>query len=400
MRGPWRFRHAARMTAECIIKVNTPAELIAAVPYLIGFHPTDSAAVVAMRGSRIVFAARYDLPPLERPAEEIRGDVAAVAQIVANQEVTTATVIGYGVADLVTPTLLRLATALEQAGVPVVDQLRVTDGRWWSYCCPDLICCPEEGNPCLPPDSTIAAAATFSGAVALPDRAALVAQLEPAGTVSSAAARKRLSELSGRESQEAAFVRKVRRAGRSAVREAERRYRSGRRLTDDEVAWLGVLLTWLPVRDYAWTRTGDSQWWVALWMDVLRRVEPAHVPAPACLLGFAAWRGGQGALARAAIDRAFEHAPTYQMALLLHEFLQLGVNPQTVDGWPEIAPRGEPDIAPRDEPAVPRAGQAPPSRSRTWRVDLPLPGRAVVDERLGRARPRPPKRRGPRRRAV
>ena len=37
---------------------------------------------------------------------------------------------------------------------------------------------------------------------------------------------------------------------------------------------------------------------------MLRRVEPAYVPAPACLLAFAAWRAGQGALARVAVDRA------------------------------------------------------------------------------------------------
>jgi hypothetical protein len=400
------------MTAECTIKVKTPAELIAALPYLIGFHPADSVAVVALRGRQIVFAARYDLPDPGRSAEAIGRDAADVAQVVASQGVTTATVIGYGTFDRVTPTVVRLAAALELAGVPVFDQLRVTGGRWWSYLCVDQLCCPEEGKPCLPPDSAIAAAATFSGAVALPDRAALVAQLAPTGTVSSAGAQERLGELFDRETHEAGFHRQLRRAGRSAIRDAERRYRSGRRLTDAEVAWLGVLLVWLPVRDYAWERTGESSWWISLWTDVLRRVEPLYVPAPAALLGFAAWRSGQGALARVAIERAVDQEPEYEMARLLLEFLQLGVHPGVVEGWPEIASRGKAGPskptsgetpsgpAARETPSVPGAGETPPARPRPWRVDLPVPGRAVVDERLGRVRPRRPKRRGPRRRAL
>ena len=52
------------------LTVRSPADLITAVPYLIGFHPTDSVVVVAMRGRRIVFAARADLPePGDRPGD-------------------------------------------------------------------------------------------------------------------------------------------------------------------------------------------------------------------------------------------------------------------------------------------------------------------------------------------
>src|SRR4051812_6763523 len=98
------------MTTESVIKVTTPAELIAAMPYLIGFHPAQSVAVVALRGRRIIFAARYDLPDPGRPGEQVRGEAAEVAKVVASQGVTAATVIGYGVADRVTSTVLRLAT--------------------------------------------------------------------------------------------------------------------------------------------------------------------------------------------------------------------------------------------------------------------------------------------------
>ena len=409
------------MTAECTLKVSNPAELIAAVPYLIGFHPADSVTVIALRGKKIIFAARHDLPERELPGDVVRSDAAEVAAVVAGQGVTGATVIGYGEPARVTPTVLRVAEALIRAGVPVLDELRVTGGRYWSYLCSDPECCPQDGRPCLPADSAIAAAATYQGAVALPDRKALVDQIAPAcGAEQRAAAtraQRRMAVLYDRESHEAGFVRQVRRAGRAAVREAERRYRSGKRLTDDEVAWLGLLLMHIPVRDYAWERMGDERWWVGLWTDVLRRVEPMCVPAPACLLSFAAWRAGHGALARVAVDRAFAEDPLYGMASLLGDLLKLGVHPRAVAGWPDVEPLAaegvvgglvadafaidlEPSPCGRpsgDGDLSPAGG--PQTGTPAWRIEVPRAGRAVVDERLGRRRSRP-KRRGYRRRAL
>jgi hypothetical protein len=380
------------MTAECTLKVSSPAELIAAVPYLIGFHPTDSVAVVAVHGKKIIFAARHDLPAERLPDDVARADAAEVAAVVAGQGVTGATVIGYGEPARVTPTVLRVAGALVRASVPVLDELRVTNGRYWSYLCSDPGCCPVEGRLCLPADNVIAASATYTGAVALPDRAALVAQLAPVHAPGQAAAAARaaarLAELYDRERHEGGFLRQVRRSGRAAVREAERRYRAGKRLTDDEVAWLGVLLVHIPVRDYAWERTGEADWWTGLWTDVLRRVEPIQTPAPACLLSFAAWRAGQGALARVAVDRALAQEPLYELASLLSDLLKLGVHPRAVAGWPNLAPLDRPG-----------PGDGPQRAAAPWRVELPQPGRAAVDERLGRG-PRRQKRRGPRRRAV
>jgi hypothetical protein len=130
----------------------------------------------------------------------------------------------------------------------------------------------------------------------------------------------------------------TRRAGRAAVRDAERVYRSGRRLTDDEAAWLGVLLVDIGVRDYAWQRCAGEDWRVGLWTDLLRRMPPRYVPAPAGLLAFTAWRQGQGALASAAVDRALEAEPHYSMAQLLGQVLDEGMSPEVLDE-PEWTPR-------------------------------------------------------------
>jgi hypothetical protein len=368
------------------LKVSSPAELISAVPYLIGFHPADSLTVVAMRDHQIAFAVRIDLPELSAPEEEARAAVLHLASVVAQQEVQAVTLIGYGEAARVTPAVLRISDAFRRIGLIVVDELRVAGGRYWSYLCTDPTCCPADGRPCDPADSVVAAEATFAGAVALPSREALAAQVAPATgadreamIAATARAGIRLAALAGERrrstgdapgaagwgvpaegtapgpsgdgrqldpdalrlggaglSGEPRFFRLVRRAGRAAVRDAERRYRSGRRLTDDETAWLGLLLLHLPVRDYAWTRTRKQQWEVALWSDVLRRVEPRYAPAPASLLAFVAWRSGLGALASIAVERALEQQADYSLAVMLREALLFGLPPSVLDGWPAV----------------------------------------------------------------
>jgi hypothetical protein len=319
------------MTPECTITVRSPADLVAVTPYVIGFHPTDSVVVIGVDGARLSFGARFDLPPPDGD------DAVRIAAVIAAQRPRSVTVIGYGASDVVTPAVLRVTHALEVFGVRIDDAIRVTDGRWWSFQCDDLHCCPAEGRPCHPPDSVVAAEATFRGQVALPSRQALVAQVAAVEGEARAAmvaatdrARERLTDLGADDLHADRSGRSVRRAGFTAVREAEKRYRSGRSLTDDETAWLGVLLTDRDVNEYALDRCGAQDWRIRLWTDVLRRVEPPYVPAPACLLSFAAWKAGQGALARVAVDRALAEDRQHPLAGLLDEVLGFGIGPHVV----------------------------------------------------------------------
>ncbi|MFG1936906.1 DUF4192 domain-containing protein [Micromonospora tulbaghiae] len=414
------------------LSVRSPADMVAAVPYLLGFHPDDSVVVVAVRGRRVVFAARGDLPaPGADPGPAARH----LAHVVARQDADAATVVGYGPAARVTGVVDAIGDALTATGVVVLDALRVTEGRWFSYLCAEPSCCPPEGTPYDPAASQVSAAAVFAGQVALPDRAALAAQVSPLdGPVrlamrrATGRARLRLAALTGRPSSSAAESpvsgapadgsgphvkspvpgdgsglgeavpvsadgpelsgepqvpadgpglggeplvpadgpgsggeplvladgpgsdgrspvadggagsggepRAVRTAGTAAVRAAFRRQRRGERLDDDEVAWLTVLLTHVAVRDHAWSRTDGRDEDISLWTDVLRRAEPDLIAAPGCLLAFAAWRSGHGALAAVALERVLSAHPGYSLAVLLDEALRRGVAPSALDGWP------------------------------------------------------------------
>ncbi|SCG54912.1 DUF4192 domain-containing protein [Micromonospora humi] len=373
------------------LSVRSPADLVVAVPYLLGFHPADSVVVVAVRGRRVVFAARGDLP---EPGADPGPAARHLAQVVVRQDADAATVIGYGPAARVTGAVDAVGAALDEAGLVVLDALRVTDGRWWSYLCGEPACCPADGTPYDPVASQVSAAAVFAGQVALPDRAALAAQVSPfdgpvrlAMRRATGRARHRLAALTGglppggaaveghqpgaaAPSREPASgepvggagdgggsggassgggpaggstggrrgeARALRSTGAAAVRAAFRRQRRGERLDDDEVAWLTVLLTHVAVRDHAWSRTDGRDADISLWTDVFRRAEPDLSAAPGTLLSFAAWRAGHGALAAVALERVLAAHPEYPLAVLLDDALRRGVPPSELDGWPANA---------------------------------------------------------------
>lgn len=340
------------------ITLRSPADLIAAIPYLLGFHPARSVVLVAFTGGRAVFAARGDLPGPDprNPAALADGVLAAAAA----QRPAAIALIGYGPATAVDPLLTACQQAARQHRIPVQDVLRVDGGRWWSYLCEDPGCCPPGGTPIDVSSHEIAAACAFAGLPALPTREDLAAQVAPvdgpareAMTAATAQAGQRLTRLvtglppRGRRAVLTA-------EGRTAVTAAITRYGDGSTLDDHELAWLSLLLVSTPVRDLAWQAIATTEPHLRLWTDATRRVEPSLVAAPASLLAFTAWRAGNGALARLALDRALRQAPDYSMALLLADGLRQGLPPSLLDGWgrpPRQPQGGDPGASPARGPA-------------------------------------------------
>jgi hypothetical protein len=306
--------------------------LLAVTPYLLGFHPSDSLVVVGLSpGHQVVFCGRFDLDPPVGPS-----DAADMAAVVARQPADALAVVGYGPANRVTPAILQLMKALQALAVRLNDVIRVTDGRWWSYLCAGQ-CCPPDGTPCPPPGNAVAAQAIFQGQVALPDRKALVALVAAVTgtarermTAATERARQRLTGLYGEDVRAEAAGKSIRRAGRLAIREAERRHQADRPLTDDEVAWLGALLVDCDVFEHAMDRSTGDEWRIRLWTDVLRRVDAGYVPGPGCLLAHAAWCAGRGPLARVALDRTLYEAPGHRVAGTLDRVLSSGLGPHAV----------------------------------------------------------------------
>ncbi|WFE25615.1 DUF4192 domain-containing protein [Solwaraspora sp. WMMD791] len=336
--------------ASAALTVREPADLIAAVPYLIGFHPTDSMVVVGMRDATVVFAARADLPDDTASAELRAAATAQLTTIVDRQQVDAAVLLGYGPPEAVAPALAATTAALRNQEIMLLDALRVTDDRYWSAFCDDPTCCPPEGHPIDTRFSPLAVAATVAGQVALPDRAALRRQVEPVTGAARSAMRaateraraRRRALLDESPPGDLLGARTLRRAGEKTVRLLLDRQRRGSAPTDDDVAWLSLALTDLEIRDYAWERVTEEPWQVTFWQDVACRAEPDLAAGPASLLAFAAWRIGNGALARVALDRALDVEPQYSMARLMDDVLVRGIPPAALGPWPKPDRKGRP----------------------------------------------------------
>lgn len=351
------------------VRIDSVAGILAVVPYLLGFHPSNSLVVIGIGPpqGQIKLAFRYDLP--DPPDAVQAGDIAAhVVAVLKRQQIDQVIVVGYGPGTQVTPVAELLRVRIDRAQIRLRDLVRVEDSRYWSYFCEGADCCPAEGVPFDALAHPAAAALTTAGLPAYPDRAALSRSLAPfTGAAAEsmrlatqralrrgeqlvlAALRPRTGDASAppapapsasapgttrratsrRAAMEAA-MRLFAEAGRRAARDAIAIYRAGGQITDDDqIAWLSVVLTDLRVRDDAWARMDpehrDAH--LRLWTDVVRRACPAYVPAPASLLAFTAWQSGDGALANIAIERALDADPAYSMALLLAEAIESGMPP-------------------------------------------------------------------------
>jgi hypothetical protein len=244
------------------------------------------------------------------------------------RRVTAIMVLGYGGVEITDPARA-VADALERRGYPVMELLRVTGDRFFCLSCDE--CTPPEGRLFEVSASASAAAATFAGLVARPDRAAVERLVRPIGGLAAVA----MSQAVDRAQQrlDAAPCR-LQQSGREAVDRAFTKARRGDRLDDDEVAWLSLVLQDNQVRDHAWRLTDSEGWQLELWLDLTRRAEPLLAAPMAALLAWCAWRQGDGALAMVATARAQRLDPAQRLAGFVADLLDRACPPSTIKRWP------------------------------------------------------------------
>ena len=141
-------------------------------------------------------------------------------------------------------------------------------------------------------------------------------------------AAKLMASTTGTESP--ASQRPVTDEGLTAVQAAIRTYREGGSIEHyGQFAWLVLVLTSLRIRDDAWARMdpGHRDVHLRLWTDLTRHAQPGYIAAPAYLLAFTAWQGGNGALANLALDRALSDNLSYSMVRLLRDVIDAGTPP-------------------------------------------------------------------------
>ena len=298
------------------------------VPYLLGFRPQDSLVVLALEhddgNDRVGVVARVDRAPGDSPesADELDQLFAAVCRNGAGQAIA----VFYG-SRPASGEVRGLRWAAQRSQCKLVDVLAVTGRTWRSVLCRDARCCPPGGHALPAEAGELAAAATYAGMVAHPDRASVEAILAPAPEAERSALRAGLAEAG------AALDRSVAgghagRVDRSAIRAI---FAASRRLgviTAAETCRFGVALRRAAVRDACWLAIderridGDG-----LWRELARRLPDQYAAAPLFLFGWQQWRSGNGTLATMAAQRALDADPDYSAAALLHTAVQHGLNP-------------------------------------------------------------------------
>jgi len=339
-----------------------PGNLLAALPYLLGFRPARSLVLIGHRGrspSVVGRVARLDLPPPEHDDEaaalvvtpgRMGDDFAVTVVVVGHHEEEPRAPIALGGRLPHSGLVDAVGTRLAGCGMRILHALWVpeigTGARW--HCYHDTGC-----GGVLPEIESSVAAATVSatGQVTYRSRDEMVAVLAPDPPAALDRRSALLAEASVAAGGDSAWSDRATAEGlalvRAALTDAER---GTLELTDERVVRLAAALANTRVRDACLALAVSAaeepcraaeQLWLAL-----TRATPAPERAdPACLLGYTHYQRGSGAFAIMALEAALDADPGHVLAGLLWQCLQRALPPRQVAGlgreagddlgWPE-----------------------------------------------------------------
>ncbi|HKR49553.1 MAG TPA: DUF4192 domain-containing protein [Pseudonocardiaceae bacterium] len=317
------------------IRLSDPAELIAAVPHLLGFHPRDSVVLLALHGKRLGLTLRADL------VDDVQAPLLAEQLLapIARQRPTAVALVVIGgdpIPDQAgqQPPLPHRALVdvlddmLASVGLPLVHAAwtaQIVGGAPWR-CYDDPLCAGTVSDPAASP---LAAATVAAGAVTFRSREELVALLEGEDP---AALQRRAALLDAADADHPMSPGLIaRRFARLA--ELHRVAASGDVvLSDSIVAEVASALCDHRVRDacLAWCSGPGAVAAERLWLALVRATPAPERAEPAALLALVAYLRGDGALAGVALDAAQHACPQHSLSGLLRAALDGGLPPEVL----------------------------------------------------------------------
>ena len=131
-------------TSTPTMTLSGPDDLVAELPGVLGYHPTESLVAVLTQDRTMRCVLRIDLGDFD---EEIAERILMVAN---RAEADTVFAVVYS--EFNGPEMPHqgqiedMRDVLDESGLALVDVLLVDRGRYWSYLCEDPGCCPPEGR--------------------------------------------------------------------------------------------------------------------------------------------------------------------------------------------------------------------------------------------------------------
>ena len=293
--------------------VQSPDELLAAVPHVLGFKPEESIILVPFGPGLPI--TRVDLPKTARDRDEVWDAIGDVygrhAQPGARVGIVCITEDRRN-AELASQ---HLSTHLDTVGITTHLRLWADGERWREF---------NTGATGLQTQATAERIAT---------KTVLTGAVQPAANRASLAAslvgdREPLAQVLP-EARAAAVTRSPSAERDWALDRLEQFHADGNRLTDVDGAWMLVALETISTRDALWEdmSTQNTASHISLWTDLTRRAPDEVRAAPASMLGFASWLRGDGARAWCALDEVPPDRP-HSMAAIVASALQNGLHPR------------------------------------------------------------------------
>jgi Domain of unknown function (DUF4192) len=309
-----------------VVKLHDASDVVAMVPYVVGYWPVESVVVVALRGARkrLGPTIRVDIVGSAQ-VEEVSSEVAAV---LAGHRVTNVFVIGFSTeARRAEPAVVAMKRAVRRRHIHVEHALWA-DGRRWRCCHESPRCTPPEGTSYDADSMRVSAEAVAAGLTVGADRDD---------------SRRLFERDSSSQAVEAAIRRRQRdqqAAPRPPSAVVQQWSEQPRPLDPELIATMAIGVSNLEIRDLVWRgmlrSTARAQ--LELWAEVTRAVPDDLLPAPCSLAGFAAWLAGDGTVARHAVERVQGVNPEYSMANLLGQILDRFLDPHLWDDFTTAVP--------------------------------------------------------------
>lgn len=305
--------------------VRTPEDVLAAVPFMVGYKPKDSVVVVGIKDDAFDYAMRIDYPEKEDyQCLELLG------KNVLKQGSDAALIISYVPESIEEPNAItsQLSETFSELGIPLTDALVVHNQKFKSLKCEDETCCPPEGKdiPVLE-ESRIATEQVFDGKTMPLDN---IDELKSVYVYkeSIAAVEQLLSSTRDIDSNE------DRRAAVVNFHNTAKDFNNLKDKTDlNAVAFFISSLQDIQVRDYVMgsinSDNRESLQEFLLW--VLQRTPQGYQAPVATLLGLIEYELGNGSAGNILLGIALEDTTDYSLAKLLRRVFGSGFPPAAIE---------------------------------------------------------------------
>jgi hypothetical protein len=304
-------------------------DLITAIPFLLGFHPSDSIVMIAIKDDAIGLAMRIDLP------QSLDSDaIDQLASHLVRDEADAALLVAYmpDARDDGDALLISLGAGFIRQGISIQESIVVSHNRYRSIICRDENCCPPFGKEL--PDyegSQIAAEHVLAG---VPMPFSDIAELVDSISADPSSLDPEWSDFVNQFfiADDAEELGALRRDGVETMELLIDEYRLGHGARDRTlVARMIGRMSDVQIRDYALGIHSEDTYdlYFSMWRELMRLAPRGFVAPIACIVAAMSYESGDGALAQKALDRAFSDDEMYPLAGLLRRVFNAGWPPES-----------------------------------------------------------------------